>query len=212
MIVATCYNRTLVTFHISVIIMVFQGTLELNVEFFPNRQLPLAAPQPLKHPQPQTHLIQSDNKTLTGTHPLIPLHTLSQRFLYTKYLLNGTPLWSSTLKFLQHYFTLFIDTGTSVNIMSTDCFNKIRSTWKKCFVIEPPEIQLFGINGTTLNTAGKIPLDTNLSPDLLPVSLIFYIVHDINIPADALIGRPSLTEHSVVLVAGRCCYYWWQGC
>ena len=99
----------------------------------------------------------------------------------------------------QHYFTLFIDTGASVNIMSSDCFNKIRSVRKKCFILEPPDIRLTGIDGSALHTLGKIPLDTYLCPDLPPVTLTFYIADGVKIPADALIGRPSLTQHEIDL-------------
>ncbi|KAK3871069.1 hypothetical protein Pcinc_023715 [Petrolisthes cinctipes] len=88
----------------------------------------------------------------------------------------------------------------SVNIMTKSCFDQIRSVRGRHLVIlDPPDLQLCGIDGTVFPTLGKIPLNTYLMPDMPPITLTFYISDGINIPADALIGRPALNDHEIDL-------------
>lgn len=94
----------------------------------------------------------------------------------------------------------FIDTGASVNIMTKQCFDNIRNALNRRFaILDPLDLQLCGTEETIFNTLGTIPFDRYLFPDLPPVKLTFYIADRISIPADALIGRPTLTDHGIGL-------------
>ena len=111
----------------------------------------------------------------------------------------NTDQWQEPLLFNAqvnlHIVSLFVDTGASVNLMSKQCFQRIRPSG--VCILEPSQFRLCGVNGHCFETLGTCRFDVYLAPDLPPLSLLFHVIDDPTIPAELLLGNPDLAHYGI---------------
>ena len=64
-------------------------------------------------------------------------------------------------------------------------------------ILEPPTVTLCGVSGNEFSTLGTTSLDLYIAPDLPPLSAEFYVLDAPHIPADILLGNPTLAKFNI---------------
>ena len=97
--------------------------------------------------------------------------------------------------------TIFLDTGSPVNLISYDKLQNIqKSRNKKVTFIDESDITLYSVDGKSINCCGMTQLTFTLSETTSPISARFYIVDNLSIQASMLVGLRTMRNKNIILM------------
>lgn len=96
--------------------------------------------------------------------------------------------------------TLFLDTGSAVNLISLEILNKVQKGVK---LLEPIPFVLQGVTGNSLNTIGKTELTITIG-GFLNYDITVIVVEESSFPGDLLIGFTTMRDAEVTISPAEC--------
>ena len=93
---------------------------------------------------------------------------------------------------------LDIDTGACANVLALTSYHELQRKFPhRKFKWRPSNAELEGVSGTQLSIKGMVTLPLRFSRRGTPFYADFYIVQQFNLPADGLLGLPTLRKNMI---------------
>ena len=103
-------------------------------------------------------------------------------------------------KCLKNPISAYLDTGSTVNLISLNTLKRLTAQNRKVTYLEPANVKLTLANGTPLHCHGITSLDLAFHEELPQYNCLFYVVNDLAIEGDILVGLSTMRQINITLL------------
>ncbi len=97
-------------------------------------------------------------------------------------------------------FSLAIDTGASVNILSEDAYKALKRSFRGSkWPLQPSDLNLSGVTGSNLQILVKVSLPLKLLIRISSFQRDFYLPRKFGLPVDGLLRLTTMKTHGMII-------------